>query len=540
MGELWGQDRGTPAAPDGPLRAWLLGEDYSRGSVVVNETTALGIAAYFASIRNISEDTGKLPLRFFLPRRDGGKEAVPRHDLLRLLNKQFNPSMSAMTGWETMVSHALGWQGGFFEIIRDSNSGEAIELWPLDPRKITVKQDGTREPVRYEVRRPNGGTDVLNDMDVFHLHGLGFDGFTGYIIARIGKTSIGPALAANQFRFSFFQNGAIQSTVIEVPESWSELAAENFRKDFNKKHQGAGNAYRTAVLEKGAKIQNVGTDPEKSQLVQTLKFNVEDVARWFRIPPNKIGHLDKSAFSNITEENRNYVIDTLQPWSIRICQEIARKLLAPADRDIIIEHDFGLLLEADLEKRIDALLTEFQMGMHSTNDLLRRANREEIGPDGDKRFIMSGLQVLSKVGEDPEPPEEDETTEDDPERAKKIRGAFMRLFREDFARFIHIEQDKALRAMEKNDLATWMNEWYPKHEIYIASNLKSRVYAMLVVLDLDVTRDRQIAVAAAKHYCLEAQRRILLQSKGEEVDDSTRFAGVIAAHTVNLCLKEAA
>lgn len=535
--------RETASAPNRLLRAWLLGDDFESGSVVVNETTALGIAAYFASIRNISEDMGKLPLRFFRARKDGGKDAIPDHALTHLLNKEFNPAMSAMTGWETMMSHALGWQGGYFEIIR-TQGGAPIELWPIDPRSVTVEtqEDGS---TRYLVTRKDGQQQILESKDVFDLHGLGFDGLSGYIIARIGKSSIGPALAANQFRFAFFQNGAIQSTVITVPETWSEKALEGFRSSWDTRHTGAKKAYKTAILEKGADIKVVGSDPEKSQLVETLKFNVEDVARWFRIPPNKIGHLEKSAFSNITEENRNYVIDTLQAWSVRICQEIQRKLLT--DDKIIVEHNFGMLLEADLEKRIVAKLAEFSMGIHSTNTLLQEANKAGIGAVGDKRWILSGLQELTLAPEEPPEPEP-EPDEDDPEEDKAaiqpeimrdaISTSFTRLFRDDFERFTHVEQGKAGDAMQRNDLATWLNSWFPGREKHIAECLESRVAALLASISSDADV-RELSKDAAKYYAIQAQSRILKHSRGEKVDNAERFAGCVAVHTVKI-IKEAA
>ncbi len=546
MGNIWSplQTRETASAPNRLLRGWLLGEDVDQpGQVVVNEVTALGIAAYFAAIRNISEDIGKLPIRLFRPRKDGGKDVVLNHPLLSLLNVQFSPSMTAMTGWETIMSHALGWQGGYFEILRAGEGGRPLEMWPMNPMTTTVIQKGDGFPVQFKITHKDGSQDTLEDMDVFHLHGLGFSGFTGYIIARIGKSSIGPALAANQFRFSFFQNGATSSMVITVPTSWSDIATENFRKDINEKHFGSKNAYRAMILEAGATAEAISSDPQKSQLVQTLKFNVEDVARWFRIPPNKIGHLERATFSNIEEENRNYVIDTLQAWDIRVCQEIQRKLITPGE-NLICEHDYGMLLEADLEKRTAATLVEFQMGMWSPNELLKRASRDGIGPDGDKRFVLSGAQVLSVVGESAEPDVEDEPPEDtempildDDERVAGVQKAFMRLFTEDFVRFIRVEEGNVAAAIKKGTVPEFLKEWYPKNQEYAATNLHSRVAALWATIGWSHATVDDIAQEAAEYYCKEGQKRTLCMSRGEEVDSAERFAGIMAAHTIGLCVK---
>ena len=460
------------------------GQTNSSGQVVTS-TSALGLPAYFAGLRNISEDVAKVPIKMFRERKDGNLESVRNHDLLNVINRQPNPFMSRMNFWTTIMSHKIGFQGGFAEIVRDVG-GKVTALWPIDPSTVKVIWDMKAESLTYEIQMDNGQFIMLDSNSMFHVRGMGLDGFTQYMLSAVGQIPIGRALAAQDMAAAHFGNGATLKGVLEAPPTLKRENAELLMKTFSLRHAGSSNAYKTPVVPDGVTYKTIESDPQKSQLIETSEFGVEDVARLLRIPPNKLQHLKRSSFSNIEEENRNYTLDSLMPHSVNICEEIQLKLLnKDADQNLLCKFDFSVLLEADVEKRTAVLVKEFQMGMWSTNELLRMKSMDEIGPDGDRRFVMSGVQPLdAELEPGPDEPIEPQPAPqltgdmegDDVQAAAPVgvgeHRAMHKMFANHIERFKRIQEDKYARATKSGKVdINWLNKFFNGHERNVYDSL---------------------------------------------------------------------
>jgi len=241
-----------------------------------------------------------------------------------------------------------------------------VALWPLDPNRVRIDR-GPDKRLRYTAWDDTGRAVVLAARDVLHLHGLGFDGVTGYSVAHLAREGIGAALAAERSGAALFGNGAVGLGVLETPGELGLDAAQRLRESWEEAYRGSSKHHKTAILEQGLTWKPTAIPNKDAQWIEAREFGVSELARWLRIPPHKIGMLKDATFSNIEEQSREYVTDSLQPWLVRWEQEIARKLL-PIKSDLFAEHLVDGLLRGDTEARFNAYRTAILAGWMSRNE----------------------------------------------------------------------------------------------------------------------------------------------------------------------------
>jgi HK97 family phage portal protein len=382
------------------MESWLITAMGGRASASgenVTPETARGLAAYYASITNISEDMAKLPLGIYR-RLDRGREPLPGHRLHKLLNESPNPKMTAMAFRESMNQWAMGNGNGIAEI-EWTNRGDVQYLWPKHPSYCSVREspDGA---LFVRITEPGQPARDVPYRDIFHLRGRG-DGVWAQSVARTGCDSLGRALAAQTFSGAFFANGAHLGTVLEHPGKFKDpKARENLRESLAQAHAGAPNAFKTYVLEEGMKLSagKFGIPPEEAQLLEVMQFTVEDVARWLRCPLSKIQYfLRAQGWSTLELLNTDYVVDTLMPYDVRWSQEIQRKLLI--DSTLYARHNFMGLLRGDAKSRMEFYTAGMRIGVLNRNDIREREDMNPV-PGGETYYIeSSNLQPIT-TGED--------------------------------------------------------------------------------------------------------------------------------------------
>lgn len=398
---------------------WSLGRRTQAGEHI-SENTALGLSGYWACLRSISEDIGKLPLITYR-RVKRGKERATEHWAYKLLHDRPNPIQSSFTFRELMTQRALGWGGGFAEIQRDLKN-RPVALWPIHPSRVRAKWFESKE-VRYEVRMNDArGLIELRAENVLHIRGLG-DELNGWSVAKMGAESLGLTMAAQTFGASFFGNGSSPAGAISYPDELEPEAQDKLRRDWVDMYSGPENAFKPVILEYGAKWEKIGIPPNEAQFLEMRQFQIEELCRWFRMPPHKIQHLLRATFSNIEEQSIEYVVDTLTPWMVRWEQEIKIKLLGePADENVFAEHLILGLLRGDQSKRAEFFVKLFNIGALSQNDIREIENLNTIGDYGDTYYvplnmIRSELAATAPLpGSQPKPgaPPEKKTNDETP------------------------------------------------------------------------------------------------------------------------------
>ncbi|MGL5973053.1 MAG: phage portal protein, partial [Oscillospiraceae bacterium] len=297
----------------------------------VTERSSMQMTAVYACVRILSETVAELPIHIYRykddgdPSRAGGKEKAFDHPLYRLLHDEPNPEMSSFVFRETLMTHLLLWGNAYAQIIRNGK-GDVVALYPLMPNKMTVDRDEHGQ-LYYQYNRSNdeaptmkGITVRLSPSDVLHIPGLGFDGLVGYSPIAMAKNAIGMAIACEEYGAKFFANGAAPGGVLEHPGTIKD--PHRVREAWQSQFGGSGNANKIAVLEEGMKYTPIGISPEQAQFLETRKFQINEIARIFRVPPHMVGDLEKSSFSNIDQQSLEFVKYTLNPWVVRWEQSI--------------------------------------------------------------------------------------------------------------------------------------------------------------------------------------------------------------------------
>lgn len=370
----------------------------------VNERTAMQMTAVYACVRILSESIAGLPLHLYKYCEDGGKEKAIEHSLYSILHDEPNPEMSSFVFRETLMMHLLLWGNAYAQIIRNGH-GEVIALYPLMPNKMSVNRDSAGT-LYYEYTRQTedaptikGTTVKLKPSDVLHIPGLGFDGLVGYSPIAMAKNAIGLAIATEEYGSKFFANGATPGGILEHPGVVKD--PERVRNSWNSAFGGSGNANKVAVLEEGMKYTPISISPEQAQFLETRKFQIDEIARIFRVPPHMVGDLEKSSFSNIEQQSLEFVKYTLNPWVMRWEQSIYRTLLSPNEKkDFFVKFNVEGLLRGDYVSRMNGYATARQNGWMSANDIRELENMDRIsaGDGGDLYLINGNMLPLSNAG----------------------------------------------------------------------------------------------------------------------------------------------
>ena len=364
----------------------------------VNERSALQMTAVYSCVRILAEAVAGLPFHLYRYTQDGGKEKAIDHSLYRLLHDEPNPEMTSFIFRETLMTHLLMYGNAYAQILRNGK-GEVIALYPLMPNRMRVDRDAngqlyyTYTRSSDEANTMQGTTVTLRPTGVLHIPGLGFDGLVGYSPIAMAKNAIGLAIATEEYGAKFFANGAAPGGVLEHPGVIKD--PDKLKASWNAAYQGSGNSHRIAVLEEGMKYQSIGISPEQAQFLETRKFQINEIARIFRIPPHMVGDLEKSSFSNIEQQSLEFVKYTLDPWIIRWEQSINRALLLPAEKDTLFaKFNVDGLLRGDYASRMQGYATGIQNGFMSPNDVRTLENMDKI-PDalGGNRYLCNGNMV---------------------------------------------------------------------------------------------------------------------------------------------------
>lgn len=370
----------------------------------VNERSAMQMTAVYSCVRILSEAVAGLPLHFYKYTDGGSKEKAVEHPLYFLLHDEPNPEMTSFVFRETLMTHLLLWGNAYAQIIRNGK-GEVIALYPLMPDRMEVDRDD-KGRLYYEYTTSSDDAPInkkstvkLQPSDVLHIPGLGFDGLVGYSPIAMAKNAIGMAIACEEYGAKFFANGAQPSGVLEHPGTIKDPS--RVRESWQNTFGGSQNANKVAVLEEGMKYTPISISPEQAQFLETRKFQINEIARIFRVPPHMVGDLEKSSFSNIEQQSLEFVKYTLDPWVSRWEQSMVRSLLtAEEKKQYFIKFNVDGLLRGDYQSRMNGYATARQNGWMSANDIRELENLDRIPEElgGDLYLINGNMTKLQDAG----------------------------------------------------------------------------------------------------------------------------------------------
>jgi len=367
----------------------------------VNERSAMQVTAVYACVRVISETIASLPLQVF-KHTETGKEKAIKHALYRLLHDEPNPDMTSFVFRETLMSHLLLFGNAYAQILRNGK-GEVTGLYPLMPNQMSVSRASNNQ-IYYTYTKmsddsfkgknaQSGNQYYLKPSEVLHIPGLGYNGLVGYSPITMAQNAIGTAMSCEEYGAKFFANGARPGGILSHPGVIKN--PDKIRESWNSLFRGSGNSHQVAILEENMQYHSIGISPNEAQFLETRKFQINEIARIFRVPLHLIGDLEHATFSNIEHQSISFVDNTIVPWVSRIEQSMQKALFSDSEKkEFFIKFNLTARLRGDANSRASFYQTMRQNGIMSANDI-RSLEEMNLIPEeeGGSKYFLNGNMV---------------------------------------------------------------------------------------------------------------------------------------------------
>lgn len=388
----------NPATPLSWPAQWLvelMGGGRSKTGVTVSNESAMRSSAVFACVTLLSQTLAALPLKVLKKQADGSQMEAPDHPAYYLLHDEPNAVMTSVLFREYMMANVL-LGGNGYAAIGKTRSGRTLDLLPLP--YWSVESERVNGRMRYRVRLTGGDEEFVDQDSMIHVPGLGFDGLRGYsVISHAARESVGLAIATEEHGARMFENGATMQVVLSHPKNLSEGAQKRMEAKFDEHHKGLSNVARALVIEEGMTLTTVSMSMEDAQFLETRRFQVEDICRFFRVPPHMVGHTDKQTSwgTGVEQNTLGFLQFTLVPWLVRFEQEYNRKLFPRSP--FYAQHKTQGLMRGDSKARAEYYSKLFATGGISPNEIRRAEDMRPI-PGGDRYFVPANLIPLDQAG----------------------------------------------------------------------------------------------------------------------------------------------
>ncbi len=375
---------------------WLgvaMGGQPSRTGIPITPESAMRQSAVFSCVRNIAEDMASLPLVIVGPTR----QKLTAHRAYTLLHDSPNPLQTSFTWRQMSAAHCQLWGNSYSEIEVDA-LGEPVAFWPLPPWCVKPVPISGGTDCMYRVQTPNGVVWLTSDR-MLHVPGLGFNGLEGRSVLSWARESIGLGLASEQYGASFFGNSSRPSGYIKLPSTVGKEKAPDVLKAWNQSNQGLDNVGRTAMLMQGAEWEKMALTNEEAQFLESRKFSVGDIARFWRMPPSMIGDTEQK-WANSEQQAIQYVVHCLSAWLVRYEQEYKRKLLRATDATA--KHMVNALARGDMVARGRYYATGRQWGWLCVDDIRELEDQPPL-PDNKGQVFLQPIN-MQEAGTEPADP----------------------------------------------------------------------------------------------------------------------------------------
>lgn len=384
----------NPSHPKDPALARLFGSTNTAAGVRVTADTALQDAAVYAAVAALSEAVASLPLVLYRRRKDGGSDRATDHPLYQLAHDLPNRNQTSFE-FRQFGMVALLLRGNFVARKVSTGGRGLAALEPLHPDGLWIDRDRLTGKRVYEYSPPDGTTFTLLADEVVHVMGMPGDDIRGLNPIEHHRETIGASLGAKEFGARLFANNAKPGGVLEVS---GKLDDEQAKKLAERWRFAQERANRVAVLEDGVKFNPITINPQDAQFLETRKYTRSEIAAIFRVPPHKIGDLERATFSNIEQQALEFVTDSLMPWLVRWEQALWRDALTESERRAGYFFRFNVagLLRGDAKARSDYYRAMFGIGALNQNEIRGLEEMNPI-PAGDTYYVPLNMVDADKA-----------------------------------------------------------------------------------------------------------------------------------------------
>lgn len=362
----------------------------------VNEKTVLKLSAVWSCTRLIAETISTLPLGLY-QRSSNGRVSANSHPLYSIIHSRPNADTTAAVFWEAMIASMLLRGNGLAE--KRYIGGRLVSLEFLVPSRLAISRDANGRR-RFRYTGQDGKQREIDGARIFRIPGFTLDGDWGVSAIEYGASVFGSALAATAAANNTFEKGLAPTVAFTVDRVLKPEQREEFRKTV-KRISGAINAGESPVLEGGMDAKTIGINPKDAQLIESREFGVEEICRWFRVPPHMVGHTANSTSwgTGIEQQMIGFLTFTLRPWLTRIEQAIAKDLLSPGDQQrFYAEYSVEGLLRADSTARANYESTMVNNGIMTRDEVRRLENLPPMGGNAGVLTVQTALVPIDKLG----------------------------------------------------------------------------------------------------------------------------------------------
>lgn len=390
----------------------IFGDQSTYAGAPVTPDTAMRLSTVYRATALLAGAIATLPLPVYREGDDGTREPARDHPVRYLLNEQPTPRFTAATFWEFIAASMLLRGDGFAVLLRN-RAGDIQEIIPVPSECITVKRDGNRLIyIVWSLYNDNYTTNIrpmaFDQDDVLHFPGFGFNGLRSMSIIRwAAYQAIGTAMAMEQYAGNMMKTGAMHKIALVTPGDMDKDQIDKLRSLWEERYGGSGNSGRPMVLFGGMDAKTLTLSAADAQLLESRKFQVEDIARAFGVPPWMVGLMEKTTSwgSGVEQMGIGFLIYTLMPHLNRFQQEINRKCFRISR--YFCEFNTDGLLQADAKGRSEAFRQAIGgsqgPGWMVINEVRKKMNLPPI-PEGNKLYFPApSAGPAAAPAADPEP-----------------------------------------------------------------------------------------------------------------------------------------
>jgi HK97 family phage portal protein len=399
-----GIDASDPVATEGYWTSYTPGMTLAptASAMYVDANTAMTISAVFRCVSILANTAALLPGSVYR-RLERGREEVRDHPVRNVLWGRPNPYQTAFEFKRVMAAWTILRGASFAQIVTRPG---VLELWPLHPDRVKGPEvlPGGRRRCIYTKPQTGEPVPMIVDHDIIAINGLSLDGVRGLAMSDLARESFGLAGATERYGAEMFARGARFSGAIRLPQG-KTIANEETRKKLSNSIRmtgaGPGKWHGVPVLDDGMEWQNISMSNDDAQFLETRRFTVTDVARWFGVPPHMIGDLEKSTSwgTGIEEQTMGFLTYALLPWLVLFEQGFESAFLT--EPDLYVKINPAGLLRANAQVRFGVYEIGIRNGIYSPNDC---REFEELNPreGGDEYVTPTAPQQAA--GSRPGPP----------------------------------------------------------------------------------------------------------------------------------------
>lgn len=450
----------------------------SSAGVNVTPTTAMGYPPLWRALNVISDDVASLPCNVFVKDDSGMGRDVDEMHYGEMLLRGFSTMLHPQRVMKTITAHAMLYGNGYAAIDRDMRK-RPVDWAVLDPHSMMIRVVDNR--IWYVTTIDNEQVRIPSE-DIVHIRGLSNDGITGLNVIHIMKDALGLGMAAQQYGGRFFGQGSNAGGLLMIPGHFSEEKVRNTINAWQSMTQGLQQAHKVALLQDGAKFQQLTVTNDQAQFLQTREFELRaTIANIFGIPPHMLGDGTRTSHNSLEQEDQNYLNRALNPWLKEWERELSQKLLSSRERSQqthFVEFNREALIQMSFQDKVQGIAKQLEVGVLNVNESRRLLNLPDIGEDGERRFRPANWVFLdAEMGAKPDQndnnqddPEDD--PEDNPDDSGQQRNILRAMVTSSVTKQLKVEKDRIVRASKNADkFTTQYEEFYDSFTENLTANM---------------------------------------------------------------------